>query len=199
MKNKPDELAINPLSPLASPAPGFSIVLAEGTLVPMSDPSAPVRPSLSEKLVNKDRAPTRDETQQEKSISPNENLDELQRLRRDLELSRLESEQKHRDLERRIHELSERRLETQTTLGPELGKPSTITLGSGGQIQIADEAQSKLLVLRRGKYDKTRRLLAVSDSTHYGPQTRGGPAGHPRNGKISRVTAGEFEPRTRDI
>jgi hypothetical protein len=34
---------------------------------------------------------------------------------------------------------------------------------------------------------------------HYGPQTRGGPAVHPRNGKISRVTAGEFEPRTRDI
>ncbi|KAG9104546.1 hypothetical protein FRC06_001326 [Ceratobasidium sp. 370] len=90
-------------------------------------------------------------------------IEEIQRLRRDLEASRLEAERKHKNLEQRILELSRKY--------PEAGTPQTETssitvpkANTDSPVQIADESKSKLLVLRRGKHDKTRRLLAPSRS-----------------------------------
>lgn len=165
VKGEPDELAHDPPSPLTSnPAPPTSVLSEElQTPAPDTGYSLPLHPS--EKAMGKRRASFRDETQiTAPAGSSNEELNELQRLRRDLELSRLEAEKKHRDLERRIRELSEKRPEIEISQpGPR--EPSPTTPGSGDPLRIVDEARSKLLVLRRGKHDKTRRLLKASDST----------------------------------
>ncbi|KEP55142.1 hypothetical protein V565_007850 [Rhizoctonia solani 123E] len=91
------------------------------------------------------------------SEAPNTDLDDLQRLRKDLELSKLEAERRHKELEQRILELSQKHSETPVP-GPNVEQLPAI-------IRIADEGKSNILPLRRGKHDKTRRLLAASDST----------------------------------
>lgn len=166
VKDEPDELAHDPPSPLASPDPAPPTAeLSEELPAPTQEAGHPPPPQPSENAAGKQRASSHNETQIGASTSSsNEDLDELQRLRRDLELSRLEAEKKHRDLERRILELSEKHSEIEAPQ-PGLGEPSPITPGPGGSLRIADEARSKLLVLRRGKHDKTRRLLKTSDST----------------------------------
>ncbi|KAG8732158.1 hypothetical protein FRC11_000356 [Ceratobasidium sp. 423] len=151
IKNEVDELADNPPSLPASPK--LARPIGENIHTPIPD----IEP-LSENVTIEPQVVPNEEHPQSIPNDSGGGLDELQRLRRDLELSKLEAERKHRELEQRILELSQKRSETHTpTPIPNTEQPSTI--------RIADEGKSNILPLRRGKYDKTRRLLAASDST----------------------------------
>ncbi|KAG8748496.1 hypothetical protein FRC10_003629 [Ceratobasidium sp. 414] len=87
-------------------------------------------------------------------------MEEIQQLRRDLEASRLEAERKHRSLEQRILELSRKHLEAGVL---QAETPAIVPKANmDSPVRIVDESKSKLLVLRRGKHDKTRRLFAPS-------------------------------------
>ncbi|KAH7344587.1 hypothetical protein B0J17DRAFT_635981 [Rhizoctonia solani] len=144
IKNEVDELADNPPSLSDSP------ILSHPTTQTI-DVSIP---TLTEDI-GEPRSVV--ETPQTTFNNPERDLDELQRLRRDLELSKMEAERKHKELEQRILELARNRSEVHTPR-PTVGPPVTT-------VRIADEGKPNILPLRRGKYDKTRRLLAASDST----------------------------------
>ncbi|CAE6382431.1 unnamed protein product [Rhizoctonia solani] len=162
-----------------SPAPTFSLIShletarspsAPSSPPPIKDeidelaedpPSLPGSPIPTTEALGKDKADqpqvvTTEGLSQAVSDSSNADLDELQRLRKDLESSRLEAERKHKELEQRILELSQKHSETPA--------PGSNVEQLPASIRIADEGKSNMLPLRRGKYDKTRRLLAASDS-----------------------------------
>ncbi|KAJ1311037.1 hypothetical protein OPQ81_009543 [Rhizoctonia solani] len=107
IKNDLDELADDPLSVATSPEPTHST--AENTHTPVLGIKL-----LNEKTVNEPCTGANKEPLQTADEDANRDSDELQRLRRDLELSRLEAERKHRELEQRILELSQKRLGTHT-------------------------------------------------------------------------------------
>ncbi|CAE6419534.1 unnamed protein product [Rhizoctonia solani] len=150
VKDEVDELANNPPSPLASFDPAYPIPDMIPTFVSNTE-------TLKENESCEPQIATNEESSQNTPTDLCEELDELQRLRRDLELSRFEAERKHKELEERILELSRKRPESHTPRSNEQQPPTTI--------RIANEGKSTILPLRRGKYDKTRRLLAVSNST----------------------------------
>ncbi|CAE6449803.1 unnamed protein product [Rhizoctonia solani] len=146
IKSEVDELADNPPSLPASP------ILSHRTTQTI-DVSTPTLIGHT----NEPRAVVDEETAQNTFNDPERDSDELQRLRRDLELSKLEAERKHKELEHRILELARKRSEAHTST-PVVEQPAATT-------RIADEGEPSILPLRRGKYDKTRRLLATTDST----------------------------------
>ncbi|CAE7111518.1 unnamed protein product [Rhizoctonia solani] len=146
IKDEVDELAGDPPSLPTSP----NLALAtdqDDTLIPNIEP-------LREDDAAEPQASISEASPRTTSDDSNADLGELQRLRRDLELSRLEAERKHKELEQRILELSQKQSETPR---PNSEPPLPV--------RIADEGKSNILPLRRGKYDKTRRLLPSSDST----------------------------------
>ncbi|KAF8741923.1 hypothetical protein RHS02_03666, partial [Rhizoctonia solani] len=149
-KDEIDELADNPPSPIAPPSPGQPIIKDTSTSMVNFG-------TLNANASDEPQAAINGKSPQTTLTGHGEELDELQRLRRDLELSKLEAERKHKELEERILELSRKRPETHTPRPSEQPQPPTI-------VRIANEEQSSILPLRRGKYDKTRRLLAVSSS-----------------------------------
>ncbi|KAF8760890.1 hypothetical protein RHS01_00539 [Rhizoctonia solani] len=149
-KDEIGELADNPPSPIAPPSPGQPII--KDTSTSMANFG-----TLDANASHEPQAAINGKSSQTTLTGHGEELDELQRLRRDLELSKLEAERKHKELEERILELSRKRPETHTPRPSEQPQPPTI-------VRIANEEQSSILPLRRGKYDKTRRLLAVSSS-----------------------------------
>ncbi|QRV91083.1 hypothetical protein RhiJN_19101 [Ceratobasidium sp. AG-Ba] len=89
-------------------------------------------------------------------------MDEIQRLRQDLETSRLEAEQKHKELERRILELTNQRAGPAT---PEVGVVSGATLPTSQVVRVVDAYKSSVIPLHKGKHDETRCLLSLSHST----------------------------------
>ncbi|CAE6522020.1 unnamed protein product [Rhizoctonia solani] len=149
LKNEVDQLADDPPSLPASPKPTYPADENIHTPIPNIGPS-------SENVTVEPRIMTNEEHSQSIPNDSGGDLDEIQRLRRDLELSKLEAERKHRELEQRILELSQKRSETHT---PRPNTEQTLT------VRIADEGKANILPLRRGKYDKTRRLLAAPGST----------------------------------
>lgn len=117
----------------------------------------------SEKTLGKRPASISIEPPTESPSGPSaEELERIRRLRADLEKSRLEAEQRHRDLERQIRELSNKTSDADSS-GVNADLHNIFSVNEGAR--IVDDSKSKLLVLRRGKYDKTRRLLSASDST----------------------------------
>ncbi|CAE6531944.1 unnamed protein product [Rhizoctonia solani] len=149
IKGEVDELADDPPSLPASPK--LALVTDE------DDTPIPTIEFLSRNSTGEPQVTTTKESPRVASNDSNTDLDELQRLRNDLELSKLEAERKHKELELRIFELSQKRSETYAP-GPNVEQPLAT-------VRIADEGKSNILPLRRGKYDKTRRLLAVSGPT----------------------------------
>ncbi|CAE6434318.1 unnamed protein product [Rhizoctonia solani] len=148
VKDEVDELADDPPSLPGSPSLAFAT----------DEDNAPI-PTI-QLLSGNDAGPqivTAEGTSRVTSEARNTNLDDLQRLRRDLELSKLEAERRHKELEQRILELSQKHSETPV--------PGLNVEQLPAFIRIADEGKSNILPLRRGKHDKTRRLLAASDST----------------------------------
>ncbi|KAG8683115.1 hypothetical protein FRC09_016281, partial [Ceratobasidium sp. 395] len=162
IKAEKDELALDPPSPCSTPRPMLSEAAHP---LPNLDTAHrtqthPSENSSDRRIDSSNEIPPCPEPS---STAVTTDLEEIQRLRQDLETSRLEAERKHRDLEQRILELSRKHLDV-GALKHET--PSTIALeaNTDSQARVADESKSRVLVLRRGKHDKTRRLLAPSQS-----------------------------------
>ncbi|GAB1518779.1 hypothetical protein RhiTH_001844 [Rhizoctonia solani] len=135
-KDEIGELADNPPSPIAPPSPGQPII--KDTSTSMANFG-----TLDANASHEPQAAINGKSSQTTLTGHGEELDELQRLRRDLELSKLEAERKHKELEERILELSRKRPETHTPRPSEQPQPPTI-------VRIANEEQSSILPLRRG-------------------------------------------------
>ncbi|KAG9128171.1 hypothetical protein FRC07_004000 [Ceratobasidium sp. 392] len=169
VKVEKDELALDPPSPCLTPhlaLPDVPSTEAERANLP---PNPSFAHSMSTQTPSNEDTPNAhtlssdDEPQQSGAASATANMEVIQQLRRDLEASRLEAERKHRDLEQRILELSCEQLEggmPKETLSSVFSRTN-----ADSQVRIVDESKPNLLVLRRGKHDKTRRLLAPSQST----------------------------------
>ncbi|CAE6423989.1 unnamed protein product [Rhizoctonia solani] len=136
-KDEVDELADHPPSPLVRPSPTH-------TSTDNSYAFGPNVEALGENELSELHAATDEEFLHIVPTAPSEELDELQRLRRDLELSRMEAERKHKELEGRILELSRKRPESHTPRPGQEQQPTTA-------IRIVDEEKSNIIPLRRGK------------------------------------------------
>ncbi|QRV76264.1 hypothetical protein RhiJN_04279 [Ceratobasidium sp. AG-Ba] len=149
-KSEKDRLALDPPSPCPIPE-----VAPLGTSY--TNPTV-VHPDTN----NLDRQSSSFENGRTACSSVNSDMDEIQRLREDLETSRLEAEQKHKELERRILELTNQRAGPAT---PEVGVVSGATLPTSQVVRVVDAYKSSVIPLHKGKHDETRCLLSLSHST----------------------------------